>query len=173
MSVPATISIPLTPVCMPMTGFDTPLEKIRVEGMTSGPLTIAGCMKNRQDLSEEFRLRHDSGDRSAIARLVQINPEFVSEPWVRKAFMELGERAVLSHEGPGRPWGRSSATDVRRLLLTGLIDAMHETTGRSHQSIFQSLADQGRLRIGFSRIRDIYYEEKKAGRRSACLFVRE
>ncbi len=127
--IPATISVPLLK-----------RRAIRRTVLASRPTTVEQAVRDRELVSKEFRRRYESGDRGAVRRLLDVNPEFVTEPWVRRALEEIEHHPVEVRRGRGRPPGEDPDTAVFAMRLVVLVDRIHSQTGKSRDQIFEELA---------------------------------
>jgi len=165
-AIPASLAITPVPVVAPTSDFGRRLEDLPVCELKSRPHTLEECARNRATLSEEFRQRFVSGDPRALARLLQIDRGFITEPWIQEALLQDRTLSDVVNPRGGRPVGRAADTEARGLLLVAYVEALKAKTGMSYNGIFERLS-----RVGLSpkRMQRLYQETVRDGRTRALL----
>lgn len=169
---PAEIVLQMKPVLQESGDCSTPLRDLPLLGMASESTNLGACDTNRAEVSEVFLHRFLGGERLAIARLLDVSPGFISEPWVRWAIERDPTLIPAMQSGGGRPVGRSQGAIAMGLAIAARADELHARTGLSYERIFQELAN-GANGLGAERIKHIYYETKSDRRLRPFLFVRD
>lgn len=169
--IPASIGLHLYPGMSPTKDLNQRFESLPIERFESGDCTIESCLAHRIEISEARRLRYEAGDGSAPRRLLEINPEFLREPWIRRWLADPAALEASSRRGVGRPAGRAPRSEWNSMLLVAYVDALRVETGLSLNATFQKLGNEGRLQLSASRLRDLYYATRHANRGRSWLFT--
>ena len=142
-AVPTTVMCPGVPT--PQEGT---LNRWSTEGdrLISGVRTLVTSLTKADRLADELlcRCQHRvrAGQPWAILELLDINPEFIKHPWVRKAYFRFSASGRL-RRSPGRPRGRYK---VHPLCVLGLVEYLISTgEAKTREKAFGKLEEFGIL----------------------------
>lgn len=167
---PGTLAVPVRPVLEHRPDDLTDPTTWRPAHLVAGPFTLAEASRRRFVLSEAYRTRFLAGDVKAVRELVDRDPEFMREPWVREAVIRLMEQGRFEARDRGRPKKRSSEVLGIGLALVAFVDQQIRETGRSRDAILRELARAGFASLGYEGIRALYRRTKNDDRLQPLVF---
>jgi len=170
--IPARVFLPMQLVLDQSSLSVRSAKELKVAKLQGPTTTIEEAESNTKRISEEFRLRFLSGDHDAWRRLLDVNPEFIREPWVIDALVHFYRAGRLLERRRGRPRGASPDTRSRGLIIVALVEALARKDGSSRENVLRSLADREivGLCLSYERLKHLYYEMRNDRRLQPLLF---
>src|SRR5262249_35533825 len=117
------------------------------------------------------RERYQRGRRDAVSDLLQINPEFINERWVKEALVQMFEQGWPKRRA-GRPAGHSDETRFIGLMIAAYVHYVHASSGGSREKVFNELAKRNFENLDYSSIRRLYYQTRNEPRLRPLFFER-
>jgi len=126
----------------------------------STPTTSVDLAKNEADaLLRRCRELVAVGRAEAILELLDINPEFIKDAWVRETYIRLAEEGRL-RRAPGRPIGRDK---VNPMVVVGLVGHLIETKrAKNREQAFGVLEELGLMT--YAAAKDSFYRSRREAR---------
>jgi len=152
-------SIPLYPVFDRSSLTDAEPKSARVIGYESEKLTISDAIKNRETILGPYKSRYKRGDKNAVIELIEREPIFKEDPWVKRV---LGK--IFRRSRPGRKWdgGFKERWKVRALVDSFLSYGL----SKNREKAFQFLS--AKLSISYNQIKRLYYESYDTQKSPDC-----
>jgi hypothetical protein len=124
------------------------------------------ALNEGQALLKRARRRVEQGDRFALLELLDDNPAFIADAWVRETLGRLIEGG-LSLRRPGRPNHRYR---VNPLMVTGLVEHLIATgKARNPEQAFARLEALGVLSADFAK--ECFYRARREKRFESVLMT--
>lgn len=110
-------------------------EALAISGVSTLPTSVDRAKREAEALLRQCQERVAAGRAGAILDLLDINPEFIQNAWVREAYVRLSEQGLLRRRR-GRPIGRDKVCPmvvvglVGHLIATGRVKNREQAFGR-------------------------------------------
>lgn len=173
--IPASVALPMRPVIDEASLSERNLKALKAAKLQGPTTTIEEAQANTKRISDEFRQRFLAGDREAWRHLLDVNPEFIREPWVADALISAYRAGRLFERKRGRPRGPSHDTWFRGLIIVALVEALARKDRKSREAVLQDLSDGqvAGLYLSYQRLKNVYYEMRSDPRLRSLLFADE
>jgi hypothetical protein len=125
---------------------------LAINGVSTPQTSMDRAKRQADALLRQCQERVAAGRTTAILELLDINPEFIKNAWVRDTCIRLGDEGRL-RRAPGRPIGRDK---VCPMVVVGLVGHLIETRRtKNREQAFGVLEDLGLMT--YSAAKDSFY----------------
>jgi len=134
-------------------------ETLAINGLSTVPTSVNQARHEADQLLQMCKARVEAGNPSAILELLDINPEFMANLWVRETYLRLSEEGKL-RRARGRPIGRDK---VNPMVVIGLVGHLIETKrAKNREQAFGKLEELGLMT--YAAAKDSFYRGRREQR---------
>ena len=134
-------------------------ETLAITGISTQATSADRAKREADALIRQCQERVAAGHVAAILELLDINPEFIRDAWVRETYLRLSEEGRLRRRR-GRPIGRDQ---VCPLVIVGLVGHLVETKRvKNREQAFGRLEELGLMT--YAAAKDSFYRGRRERR---------
>ena len=132
---------------------------LAIIGVSTSPTSADRAKRVAAVLLRQCQERVATGRTAAILELLDINPEFIKNAWVRDTYIRLGDEGRL-RRAPGRPMGRDK---VNPMVVVGLVGHLIEKQrAENPEQAFGVLEELGLMT--YAAAKDSFYRGRREPR---------
>jgi len=133
--------------------------ELSVTGLRTEPCTLNGAQREAQEMLADCRHRVSVGQYHALIELLDANPEFIRDAWVRETYLALAKSNLLRRRR-GRIEGKRR---FHPLIVVGLVHHLIANgTVATPEKAFYALHDLDLLK--YDTAKDLYYRGRQQDR---------
>ncbi len=134
-------------------------ETLAINGVSTLPASVEQGKRQADNLLRRCQARVEVGHPSAVLELLDMNPEFIANAWVRETYLRLAEAGKLRRER-GRPSGRYQ---VNPMIVVGLVGHLIDTRrAKNPEQAFGKLEELGLMT--YASAKDSFYRGRREAR---------
>ena len=134
-------------------------ETLSIDGVSTLRASVEQGKRHADNLLRMCQARVDAGHPSAVLELLDINPEFIANAWVRETYLRLAEAGKLRRDR-GRPIGRDK---VNPMIVVGLVGHLIATKrAENREQAFGKLEELGLMT--YASAKDSFYRGRREQR---------